>query len=259
MRAVVKDRPMTLLMLAAAVAPALIILRLLIRLDRFPEPTHLIVKTFLLGMLATIPVGVTGFFLPQLLEGIRDPIARTLIDAFAATAGPEEFFKFCVLYFFCMRHDDFDEPMDGLVYGLTASLGFACLENVLYLAGAGEDWPVLAVTRAFMAVPGHAMDGVVMGFFAALGRFDAPRSRHWYFLALAVPITLHGLYDWPLFLIDDPALANVSGVAGLLILVPVLVVLVDLFWGVRLLRGLRRLQADTVAGRKIGIDQIAVL
>jgi RsiW-degrading membrane proteinase PrsW (M82 family) len=246
-------------MLVAAIAPALIVLRLLIRLDRFPEPTHLIVKTFVLGMLVTIPVGATGFFLPQLLEDIRDPIARTLIDAFVATAGPEEFAKFCVLYFFCMRRDDFDEPMDGLVYGLTVSLGFACLENILYLATTGENWPVLGVVRAFMAVPGHGMDGVVMGFFAALGRFDAPRARHWYFLALAVPITLHGLYDWPLFLIDDPALANVSGVAGLLILVPVLVVAVDLFWGIRLLRRLRRLQGDTMAGRKVGIDQIAVL
>ena len=78
-------------------------------------------------------------------------------------------------------------------------------------------------------------------------------------MALAVPITLHGLYDWPLFLIDDPTLANVGGTANLLILVPVLVVLVDLFWGIRLLRRLRRLQAETMAGRKVGVDQVAFL
>lgn len=247
---------MTMLMLLAAVAPALLILRLLIRLDRFPEPTHLIVKTFVLGMLVTIPVGATGFFLPQWLEGIGHPVTRSLITAFIATAVPEELAKFCVLYFYCMRKDAFDEPMDGLVYGLTASLGFACLENILYLITAGAGWPTLALIRGLLTVPGHGMDGIIMGFFAALGRFDPPRRRQWFFMALAFPILCHGFYDWPLFLIDDPALENQATIAGLLLLLPMAVVMVQLIWSVRLLRRLNRLQAHTMAGRNVSLAQL---
>ncbi len=247
---------MTMLMLLAAVAPALIILRLLIKLDRFPEPTPLIVKTFVLGMLVTIPVGATGFFLPQILDGIGHPVTRSLVTAFIATAVPEELAKFCVLYFYCMRKDAFDEPMDGLVYGLTASLGFACLENILYLVGAGEDWPTLALIRGLLTVPGHGMDGIIMGFFAALGRFDAPRRGQWLFMALAFPVLCHGFYDWPIFLINDPATEDNATMAGLLLLLPIAVVIVQLIWSIRLLRRLNRLQADTMAGRKVGLGQL---
>ncbi len=103
--------------------------------------------------------------------------------------------KFAVLYFFCFKHSEFDEPMDGFVYGAAASLGFAALENVLYVADSGLG---TALLRALTAVPSHAMVGAVMGYFLALSRFRPDRKRLFFTLALIVPIALHGLYDFPL-------------------------------------------------------------
>src|ERR1051326_3664445 len=96
-----------------------------------------------------------------------------------------------------MRSREFDEPMDGIVYGAVASLGFASLENFLYVAGDDHSLRV-AVLRAFTAVPGHAFMGAVMGYFAGQARFGLAEKRvlNWTW-AFAVPVALHTLYDFP--------------------------------------------------------------
>lgn len=238
---------LNLIILLAAVAPAIILLRIFIRWDLFPEPTRVILATFFWGMASVIPVLLVGFFTFERLAAIQDPFWGPVAVAFLGAAIPEELTKFAVLYFFCMRHSQFDEPMDGLVYGMTASLGFAALENIFYLIGAGDGWASLAVIRAFLSVPSHGLDGALMGFFAALARFEPHRARRWWFLALAVPMTLHGLYDAPLFLanIDDSTVSQDTG-AGF-ILIPIAIVAIELVWAISLFRRLNRDQQALLA------------
>lgn len=85
--------------------------------------------------------------------------------------------------------------MDGLVYGVAASLGFAAIENWTYVYEAGLE---TALWRAVSAVPFHAMAGAIMGYYFGLAHFISSKRRLYYARALLVPILLHGAYDYPL-------------------------------------------------------------
>ena len=113
----------------------------------------------------------------------------------------EELFKFCVLFFFCTKFIEFNEPMDGIVYGITASLGFAFWENLQYIYMPDREISKslqVAWSRAFTAVPSHAFDGVIMGFFIGRHYFRDYKTNTNLILALLIPVTLHGFYDWVL-------------------------------------------------------------
>jgi RsiW-degrading membrane proteinase PrsW (M82 family) len=99
--------------------------------DLRPEPARAIWATFGLGVVIIAPVLLVDWPIVGLLErlGLRPELGGTA-DAFLVAAIPEEFFKFVVLWFFASRRRWFDEPMDGIVYGVIASLGFATLENI---------------------------------------------------------------------------------------------------------------------------------
>jgi RsiW-degrading membrane proteinase PrsW (M82 family) len=246
----VRPAMLDLIILAAAVAPAIIILRIFMRWDRFPEPNRVIIITFVWGMASIVPVVLAGLFFFEHLESITDPFWRPVAIAFLGAAIPEELAKFAVLYFYCMRHSAFDEPMDGLVYGMTASLGFAALENIFYLMDAGEGWVSVALVRAFLSVPSHGLDGALMGFFAALARFEPQRAGRWWLLAFLVPMSLHGLYDAPLFLADIDAPKGADDEAGAVVLIPLLIVAIELVWAVWLFRRVNRDQQALQAQSK---------
>lgn len=225
-----------LIMLAAALLPSLFLLVYFIRSDRFPEPLGGILGTFVLGVLTVVPVLIIVLPLQAVLEPkVTDPFALAGVQAFILAALPEEALKLAVLLGFARRLKAFDEPMDGLVYGVVASLGFATFENVLYVAGGGSGWLGIALVRAFSAVPGHAMLGAIMGFYIARAHFEPEAARGLIVRALLVPVLLHGIYDFGLL-----ATVN-SGEAGW-VLIGLGTLIVELIWTVRLHRRLRRAQ-----------------
>lgn len=182
----------------SAVVPSFLLLWYIRARDRNPEPRGLVLKTFLLGAFICAPVVPTAMWLESL--GVRmgpglwsGPLGK----AFLGAAIPEELFKYLVLRWYVWRKPAFDEPLDGVVYGATASLGFATLENILYV---GEHGLSTAVLRAITAVPGHAFTGVVMGAFVGRARFAEPGARFGLLvLGLGSAILLHGAYDAFLF------------------------------------------------------------
>lgn len=194
------------LLVLAAVMPAMVLLLHFYRRDLNREPGAVVLKTFILGALTTIAVLIVALPMVFLMPLPQSPVVAGLIMAFCWAAIPEEFFKFLVVRFYAARHDHFDEPMDGVVYGVTASLGFAVMENVMYVLQGG--W-VIAVTRALTAVPAHAFFGAFMGYF--VGR-SVCGKKGGSLVGLLVATLLHGLYDWPLLAsalmiseaIDDP-------------------------------------------------------
>jgi hypothetical protein len=237
---------MLALPIAAAIVPALLLLAYFHSRDIYPEPPQVVWATFFLGVL-TIPA-ILLFALPMehALAPIGDPYRYGLADAFLCAALPEEFFKFLVLSRYAARHKEFNEPMDGIVYGVAASLGFATLENILYV-GSGGMW--VAVLRALTAVPGHAFTGVVMGYFVGRARFAKTGREQLYTLGLLVPMLLHGAYDFPLLVIarfkkglhtDD-----IPAAAGLLALLTLVTLIVEWRLAMRLVR---RLRAEQEAG-----------
>lgn len=187
----------TIIPLLSALIPALALLGYIYWQDRkSPEPWHKLLKATLLGVLA-IPLTMCIVF-PLQTIGIVPDSYNTFGDvvnfSFLGAAIPEELAKLLMLWLFLRKNPFFDERMDGIVYAVCVSLGFAGLENVMYVLG-NTDWMSVALLRAFTAVPGHFCYGVIMGYFYSLAKFDPKNRTKYSILALVAPILAHGIYD----------------------------------------------------------------
>ena len=156
-----------------------------------PEPIGQLAKAFLFGVLSvfvslciSLPLGYLGLYQEEptgLIECVR--------SAFLSAAIPEEIAKFVMLWLLLRKNKYFDEHMDGIVYAAYVSLGFAALENILYLFEA-DDFLQVGLMRAIFAVPGHFCYGVLMGYYYSLVRFSPElreRSKKLFSLP-AVPV-----------------------------------------------------------------------
>jgi len=182
-----------------AILPTLALLLFFMYSDKFKEPKKTVLSTFILGIFIIAPLEVFHYGTQMI---IGEPIEyNAFFRAFFKASFLEELFKFCVLFFFCTKFTEFDEPMDGIVYGITASLGFALWENLQYIympeREIAESLQV-AWARAFTAVPSHAFDGIIMGFFIGRHYFRDYKTKINLVWALLIPVTLHGFYDWVL-------------------------------------------------------------
>ena len=184
---------MNLYLLALTIFPSLLILWFFVKNDKFPEPTNVIIKVFIWGIVISIPI----FFInTYLLFQIPDKHIAMFPAAFV-----EEGFKFLVFYFIVLKLKDFDEPMDALVYGVTVSLGFATLENIYYVYF--SDFSIiygstlLASIRAISAIPAHAAFGCLMGYFMLKYHFQ--KSTLDILLAFLIPSIIHFVYNFSMF------------------------------------------------------------
>lgn len=185
--------------------PAILAMMLFDRLDaKRPEPQSTLRRVALAGGLSAIPVILIDLVLKAIGPGGGDgppaSYGEAFYLAFVVAAVPEEAAKMIVMLLFAWRRPEFDERMDGITYGARAGLGFAMVENVAYLLllpGSLGDYVALFLGRAVLAVPGHATWGAIMGYCAAIRRFDrrGPGIVGGYLLA----VLLHGAYDAWLF------------------------------------------------------------
>ena len=177
-----------MLLLTLALAPAAALMMFVYLKDRYdPEPKLQVARVFLAGALAFAPVLVTEMGLSALGSG-------TLYSAFVVVALPEEAFKLLAVRLTGYRYKSFDEEMDGIVYSTAGSLGFATVENIIYVLQNGIGTGVL---RAVLSVPGHALFGMDMGYHLGKARFATdPRERvRQGALSLVAPVLMHGAYD----------------------------------------------------------------
>ena len=185
-----------------AVLPVALILWYVYKRDKLPEPPRIVFITLLLGIGVTFPLGILIIALEGFLETLNfGEEASHFFMSFIRAAYLEETMKFFVIIFYCLHLDVFDEPMDALVYGVAASLGFAVIENWEYVLGADslEVAKNIAFIRSFTAIPLHALAGVFMGFFLMDAIFQKHNRKFYLFLSLFFPVCLHGLYDLILF------------------------------------------------------------
>lgn len=183
---------MILSVLAAAIAPGIALLAYFYWKDRYDaEPLPVIAKLFVTGVLIVLPVMIVQ---RGMLLWFGD---SPFVFSFVVSAGVEEFFKWFILFHIIYNHTEFDEPYDGIVYATAVSLGFATLENVLYVFAQPATFGTLML-RALLPVSGHALFGVYMGYSLGKAKFSRERKARllhlW--LALLLPVVWHGLYDW---------------------------------------------------------------
>jgi protease PrsW len=209
------------LVIALALAPAVFIAAYILYRDRNePEPPNMLIRAFFAGALSPFLALWLGNF-PQSM-GLTDggEGMQMLGYAFVTVAAAEELAKFIVLWYFS-RSKWFDEPFDGIVYGVMVALGFATLENFLYVFSVEtmQDSMSIALKRMFTAVPAHAAFGAIMGYFLGLSRYLHLRNPWVTACGVLIAIFFHGAYDYFLMARSNWWLLNLSGALASLILV----------------------------------------
>ena len=179
-----------------------------------PEPLWLVIISFFLGMLAFGLNLLVSWYPNHIFGGGDETIFQKAVHVFLVIAIPEEVCKFVsVLLLMRFSKTNFTEPIDGIVYTVMVGMGFACIENLIYVFehGAGN-----GILRMFSAIPAHAMLGVIMGFHLGIARFTRRKGMRFRILGLAIPIVMHGMYNFFLFLHFIPGMWIGSGI-GMLI------------------------------------------
>ena len=189
------------LLLVFGLAPSIVWLLFYLGKDARPEPKRMILKVFLWGMAAAIPAIAIELGILSLLPQLNLP--RELASAlyvFLGVALVEEFLKYGVVRWKVFNNPVFDEPVDLIIYMITAALGFAALENVVILLGINPAWSfsqVAALTglRFVGATFLHALVSGAFGYFLLLS-LARPQKKHLYFFSgLGISTFLHGLFN----------------------------------------------------------------
>lgn len=186
-------------LLALAIAPGIAICIFIYLKDKYnKEPLGLLVASFFLGMLSTIPAIIFQLSNDISLEKLQgQKISVVAHFAFLVVALSEEASKFVMVRFFAYKRKAFDEPYDGIIYSVMVGMGFATLENIGYVYQHGFATGVL---RMFLSVPAHATFAILMGYHLGLAKFDTANKNRHYLLALLLPILFHGAFDFFLFI-----------------------------------------------------------
>ena len=192
---------MTMLLLAALLPPVFLI-RSIYRLDAVEkESPSLLWRLFFAGVLAIIPAMILELLLERVLlaAGFQGMLYHVL-ENFIGIALVEEGCKYLFLRRKTWNHPEFNYRFDAIVYSVVVSMGFAALENVMYVFESGLS---VALLRAVTSIPGHAIFAVYMGYYYGQAKYldrqgDTEGRRRYGLLCLLVPVLLHGFYDFTL-------------------------------------------------------------
>jgi len=189
--------------------PPIILLLFFTLSDRFKEPKGTVLLIFFLGFLICLPAGIlNGLSHDLFYDGSK--YSENLTTSFLGPAWAEELLKFSILYLIVLKRNEFNEPMDGLVYGAVVSLGFATYENYTYVyemaeiiakeenVNLAEMSYLIALLRSYSAIPMHGLNGAVMGYY--FGMYIFTGNKRFLILSIILPYLFHGFYNflvWP--------------------------------------------------------------
>jgi RsiW-degrading membrane proteinase PrsW (M82 family) len=189
-----------LILLGLALAPGVAIILYIYLKDKHErEPVVLLLLSFFYGCLSTLLTLIISERIGDLILLERGDVVDEFYDAMFKVALIEEFSKFVFVRFILYRNKNFNEPFDGIVYSVMVGMGFATLENVLYVFQFGITTGIL---RMFTAVPAHAVFAILMGYFIGRAKFTHRRGFLLSFVALATATLFHGSYDYFWFIAD---------------------------------------------------------
>src|SRR6187200_660706 len=186
----------------AAIAPALLVLWLVIAADERPGPPAQVWIAFVLGAASISLLGIARAPFAAILAVPGNPWMTQGLRSVFGVAAPEEIVKVIVIIAVSWKRRTFADPMDPIVYGAAAGLGFAAYENLAYLVHHPEIWRSLAALRSVLTVPFHG----------ALGAHR--HHRDWarissLIMVLFAPVALHAGFDFPLLMLQkNPDLAS---------------------------------------------------
>ena len=205
----------------AAVAPALFILWLVVAAGERPGPPVRVWTAFALGAASISLLGLLRAPFARIVIAPDNPWLEQALHAVFGVALPEEAVKIAAIIAVSVRRRPFGDPLDTVVYGAAAGLGFAAYENLAYLEQHAEMWRSLAALRSVLTVPFHGALGVIAGAYLAIARSGTAlganrHHRDWarlssWILMLAGPVALHAAFDFPLLMLQhDPDLDSAA-------------------------------------------------
>lgn len=210
-------------LLALAISPSIALFLLFYLRDKYDrEPLWLMAVTFALGALSIFPVAMIEHALFK-QAGLNiyetNGFMVTLMSMIVLVALVEEFTKFAIVRWYCWDKKAFNEPYDGIMYTLMASLGFATAENISYVTQYGE---VVGWLRAFLTVPMHALTAVVMGFYIGLAKYPKVKGKNRYLIhGVGIATLTHGFFNtfvssrYGILIIGAAALVSYAWMLGL--------------------------------------------
>jgi len=205
----------SLALFALALAPGAAIGLYIYFKDKYErEPIGLVVMSFFMGVASTIITLLISAPVNYIIPIQKKSLSEQAIHAFLLVAFIEEFSKFIFVRWVLYPNKNFNEPFDGIVYAVSVGLGFAGLENILYVMGS-ENGIATGIMRMFTAVPAHATFAVLMGYFMGIAKCEKGKAHYvWY--GLGVATAFHGAYDYFWFISYMPGLWT-GAIASLLI------------------------------------------
>lgn len=155
-----------------------------------PEPRKLILRDFLWGIILVVPAGLLEAPFGNLLTP-QTPLFLLFLASILVIGIIEEGFKSYIVYKFHYNHPEFDEPIDGIIYGVTVGLGFAAAENLFYTVLYGYQ---VGLVRAVLTSLAHASFTGIFGFY--LGRAHNENNKNLIWSGFLLVAFFHGLYDF---------------------------------------------------------------
>lgn len=186
-------------LIALAIAPAIFLLIFFYLKDKYePEPIKKIVVSFFLGFISAVIAVILEIFLESTILNYFSGIWVQIIKAFIIVGLVEEFSKYIMVMLGPYKSPYFNEVMDGIIYTVAVSLGFATLENIFYVLKGGFS---VGIFRAFLSVPAHAFFSAIMGFYIGRAKFTKNIGQRNFLLIFSIFLAsfFHGLYDYILF------------------------------------------------------------
>lgn len=190
------------------------------------EPLKLLLSLLFLGMLITVP----AFFIENYLINTFSLFEKVPIKLFALSflviGFTEEILKYIITFSAIWKNKNFNYIYDGIVYATFTSLGFALFENILYVTKNGTQ---VGLMRAVISVPAHAFFSIISGYYLGLAKFNnyigyKKYKNRFLFLSIFVPIFLHGLFDFMLFMGDEVILLVFYGFVVIMYIVSFLII-----------------------------------
>jgi protease PrsW len=187
-------------LLGIALAPGVAIALYIYLKDKHErEPLSLLMTCFFYGVLSTLLTLFISMPLSYLIVLKEDDVVDQFFEAVFKVALVEEFSKFVFVRFILFPNKNFNEPFDGIVYSVMVSMGFATLENIMYVYSFGFETGIL---RMFTAVPAHATFAVLMGYFIGKAKFTHSQGFYYSVIALLAATVFHGAYDYFWFIAE---------------------------------------------------------
>lgn len=200
-----------------AILPVIVLAWYIYKKDKYEkEPFSMLMLAFVLGIIA-IPLDI-------LLVGIINAVweGSTVFYSAVLEAGiPEELCKWALFMLVIWKNKNFNEFFDGIVYAVFISLGFACVENIMYVFGSESfgDAFQTGVMRALLSVPGHFLFAVIMGYFLGLAKYRPQERRKYLTLSVVCPMIAHSIFDYLLMLSSSFSDSNLEWMGTLLFVI----------------------------------------